>query len=165
MYLQYVQAALHCTDAEYLQALDGFRRQFPGDPALIVQAIDHFRLTHQYEGAVRAAAVFEQSIGGDPCLKALRGLLLAKGWRFVEARAAATQAIEEEPTLKLAYFARIHISLAEANHPDTLEWLKKLVEATGHKVRNLQTDSDYAVFVRSPQYREWLSWTANHNGS
>jgi hypothetical protein len=160
IFLQYVTAAQNMNDGEYLIALDRFRRQFPGDPALIYQAVDYLRLMRQYEGAVRAIAAVEQLIGGDPCLRGMRAMAMAKAWRHKDARLVAEKAVEEEPTLKWAYLSRIRVSLAETNHPDTLIWLKKLVENTGFTVGDLRKDLDYVVFVDSPQYMEWLRWMA-----
>ena len=54
------------------------------------------------------------------------------------------------------------VSLLETNHPDTLTWLKKMAEETGYVPGDLRRDRDFDVFVRSPQYREWLTWTAAH---
>lgn len=158
--LHYVQAALHDSDAEYIRAIEAFHGQFPDDPAVKVHNVDYFRMTRQHVPAVDAIEYAEKTVGGDPCLKALRAVELAKGWRFPEARAAAERAIEEEPTLKWAYISRVRVSLLETNHADTLKWLQKMVGATGHTPGDLRRDPDFDVFVRSPQYREWLAWTA-----
>jgi hypothetical protein len=160
--LHYVQAALHDSDAEYIRAIEAFHGQFPDDPAVKVHNVDYFRMTRQHVAAVEAIEYAEKTIGGDPCLKALRAVELAKGWKFAEARATAEKAVEEEPTLKWAYISRIRMSLLESNHPDTLKWLQKMVGATGHTPGELRRDPDFNVFVRSPQYREWLAWTATH---
>src|SRR4029079_18330051 len=91
--LHYVQAALHDSDAEYIRAIEAFHGQFPDDPAVKVHNVDYFRMTRQHVPAVDAIEYAEKTVGGDPCLKALRAVELAKGWRFPEARAAAERAI------------------------------------------------------------------------
>jgi tetratricopeptide (TPR) repeat protein len=162
VFLHYVQAALHGSDAEYIRAIEAFRRQFPDDPARKVHAVDYYRMTRQHAAAVEAIEEAERLIGGDPCLRAMRAVEMARAWQFREARALAERAIEEEPTLTWAYMSRIRVSLLEANHPDTLTWMKKMVEATGHGPADLWRDSDFDVFVRSPEYREWQAWAAAH---
>lgn len=159
VFLQYVQAAQLCSDEEYLRALDGFRKQFPGDPATEVHAIDLCRLTRQYAGTVRAIRALEVAIGGDPYLRAMRASELVKGWRFEDARLEAELAVQEEPTLRLAYESRIRVALHQTDHADTLVWLKKLAEGTGQLPGDLRRDPEYDVFVRSPEYRQWLTWT------
>lgn len=160
--LHYVQAALHDSDAEYIRAIELFHNQFPDDPAVKVHAVDYYRMTRQHVPAVEAIEYAEKTIGGDPCLKALRAVELAKGWKFPEARATAEKAIEEEPTLKWAYLSRIRVSLLETNHADTLTWLIKMAEATGQGPGEMRRDPECDVFLRTPQYREWLAWSANH---
>lgn len=162
MFLRYLWNAEAVSDAEFLLALDGFRRQFPGDPALAFQDVDYYCLTRSFDQALRSIDKAEQAIGGDPYLNALRAKLLVKAWRHKEARAAADKAIEEEPTLTHGYWGRISVALAETHHADTLKWLQKLVENTGQKVGDLRQDPEFAVFVRSPEYRDWMGWSTTH---
>jgi len=162
VFLHVVQAALLWSDAEYIRAVEAFRRDFPDDPAVKVHNVTYYRMTRQHTAAVEAIQHAELVLGGDPCLRAMRAEEMARGWRFQEARVAAEKAIEEEPTLKWAYLSRIVVSLLEANHPDTLAWMKKMSEATGYEISDLRKDRDFDVFVASSQYREWLTWTATH---
>jgi hypothetical protein len=164
VFLHVVQAALLWSDAEYIRAVEAFRREFPDDPAVKVHNVTYFRMTRQHVAAVEAIQQLEPVLGGDPCLRAMRAEEMARGWRFQEARTAAERAIEDEPTLKWAYLSRIVVSLLETNHPDTLAWMKKMSEATGYEISDLRKDRDFDVFVRSPQYPEWVAWAAAHRG-
>jgi len=160
VFLTYLWASEAVSDTEFLLALDGFRRQFPNDPGLVFQNIDYYRLMRNYDAALQSIDKAEKAIGGDPYLNALRATLLVKAWKFQEARAAADKAISEEPGLTHGYWGRIDVSLAEANHPDTLAYLKRLVENTGHVVGDLRKHRDFAVFTRSAEYQEWVAWSA-----
>jgi len=160
IYLRYLWAAEAVSDTEFLLALDGFRRQFPTDPALDFQNIDYYRLMRNFDAAFKTIDKAENSIGGDPYLNALRAQMLVKAWRFKEARVEADKAIEHEPGLTHGYWGRIDVAVAEANHADTLAYLKKLAENTGHVAGDLRKDLDFAVFIRTPEYREWLEWRA-----
>jgi tetratricopeptide (TPR) repeat protein len=158
--LYYLWAAEAVSDTEFLLALEWFRRQFPGDPALAFQDVDYYCLTRNFDDALRSIDRAEKAIGGDPYLNALRAKLLVKAWRHPEARVAADKAIAEEPGLTHGYWGRIDVALAETHHADTLKWLQKLVENTGQAVGDLRKDPDFVVFVRSPEYQEWLKWYA-----
>ena len=160
IFLRYLWAAEAVGDTEFLLALDGFRQQFPSDPALDFQNIDYYRLMRNFDAALKTIDKAEQSIGGDPYLNALRAKMLVKAWRFKEARVEADKAIEHEPGLTHGYWGRIDVAVAEANHADTLAYLKKLAENTGHVAGDLRKDLDFAVFIRTPEYREWLKWSA-----
>jgi hypothetical protein len=165
VYLRYLWDAEAVSDTEFLLALDGFRRQFPGDPALTFQNIDYYCLTRNFEEALLSIDKAEKAIGGDPYLNALRAKLLVKAWRHKEARAVADQAIEEEPGLTHGYWGRIAVALAETHHADTVTWLKKLVENTGQSIGDLRNDPQFAVFIRSQEYRDWVSWYAGRKKS
>lgn len=160
VYLHYLWDTEAVSPAEFLIALDGFRRQFPGDPALVFQDVDYYCLNRNFEEALRSIDKAEKAIGGDPYLNALRAKILVKAWRHKEARAAADKAIEQEPTLTHGYWGRIAVALAETHHADTLALLKKLVENTGQAVGDLRNDPDFVVFVRTPEYAEWVKWYA-----
>ena len=97
IYLRYLWDAEAVSDAEFLVALDGFRRQFPGDPAQVFQDVDYYCLTRNFEEALKSIDKAEKAIGGDPYLNALRAKLLVKAWRHKEARPVADKAIEQEP--------------------------------------------------------------------
>jgi hypothetical protein len=160
MSLYYLWDAEAVSDTEFLLGLEWFRRQFPGDPGLAFQDVDYYCLTRNFNEALRAIDRAEKAIGGDPYLNALRAKLLVKGWRHQEARVMADKAIAEEPGLTHGYWGRIDVAVAETHHADTLKWLQKLVENTGQTVGDLRQDPDFVVFVRSPEYQEWLRWYA-----
>jgi tetratricopeptide (TPR) repeat protein len=160
IYIRYLWAAEAVSSNEFLIALDGFRRQFPGDPALAFQDVDYYRLNRNFEEALRSIDKAEKAIGGDPYLNALRAKILVKAWRHKEARTFADKAIEQEPTLTHGYWGRIAVSLAETHHADTLALLTKLVENTGQSIGDLRNDPDFVVFVRTPEYAEWVKWYA-----
>ena len=147
-------------DVEYVAALELYRKLFPADPALDLLSIDYFRLKKQYDDALGSIDKIEQAIGGDPYLHVMRANLLIEANRYIEARASAEKAIEQEPTLSAAYWSRIIVSVKEKNHLDTLLWLKKLVGKTSEEVADLTKVVEYSEFVKSPQHAEWLKWYA-----
>jgi tetratricopeptide (TPR) repeat protein len=165
IYLRYLWDAEAVSDTEFLAALDGFRRQFPSDPALTFQNIDYYCLTRNFEEALQSIDKAETAIGGDPYLNALRAKLLVKAWRHKDARAVADKAIDQEPGLTHGYWGRIAVAVAETHHADTLGWLKKLVENTGQSVGDLRIDPQFVVFIRSSEYRDWMSWYASRKKS
>jgi hypothetical protein len=159
--VKYVEGMSHHggpAEKEYLAAVEKFRELYPADPAADLISVDYFVVKKQYDKALAAVSRLEKTVGGDPYLWALRGSVLLEAKRYDEASAATERAIKEEPTLALAYGNRIMVSLHERKHADTLEWLKKMVEACRPEMLDLATNPVYAEFVRSPQYREWQKW-------
>jgi tetratricopeptide (TPR) repeat protein len=158
LYMQTVAQGEELTEKDYLAAMEKFRKLFPDDPALNFISIDYYFLKKRYDDALKAVDGLDRAIGGDPYLGALRAGLLVEARRYDEARPLAEKAIQAAPTVANAYGIRLLVSLREKNFVDTLQWLKKLVQACNAPMDDLPGNPEYAEFVRSPQYREWLAW-------
>lgn len=159
----YIQATMNLEtdgDAEYLAALEVFRKLYPRDAALDFISIDYFFLKKRYDEACRAMDRINKAVGGDPYLDVLRGSALLEAGRFKEARQAIEKAIKDEPNLVQAYWFRIGLSLREKKYADTLAWLQRIVEKCHVDIQDLTGVPDYAGFVASPQYTMWQKWNA-----
>jgi hypothetical protein len=157
----YMQALLpqgEAGDNEYLAVLEKFRKRYPDDVAAEFISIDYFFLKKQYDKVLKALNRLDTAVGGDPYLDGMRAAAWVEVKRFGEARAAVERAIKAEPTIVNAYGIRLIISLRERKYADTLEWLKKLVQTCGVPMDDLPGNPEYAGFVQSPQYQEWLAW-------
>jgi len=99
--------------ADYLAAVEKFRKHYPDDPAVDFISIDFYVLRKQYDSALAAVDRLEKSVGGDTYLGVPRSRVLANANRFKEARAAAESAIKAEPTIEAGYWARVDVSLRE----------------------------------------------------
>jgi tetratricopeptide (TPR) repeat protein len=156
--LHHVQAASLVGDDDYAAAIQEYRRRFPNDPAIDFLSIDYFLLKKQYDEAIRCIRSVATAVGGDPYLLSMEGTAQAEAGRFKEAKAVCEKAVAEEPTLTDAYWNRISVALKEKNHPDTLAWLKKIVEKCEVEIDDLTKADDYADFAKSPQHAEWVKW-------
>jgi hypothetical protein len=105
------------------------------------------------------------STGEDAALSSIEAAALIKTGQLRAAAAAAERAVEADPGFKDAYIFRIGAALEARDNAGTLEWLKRAVEQTGMRVGDLRQNPTYARFVKSPQYQEWLAWTAAHPGT
>jgi tetratricopeptide (TPR) repeat protein len=157
-YLGALSRQLDTPAEDYRAAVEKFRKLYADEVALGLISIYYYSHRDKYDEALKAVDRLDKAVGGDPFLNVVRGITLAGAKRYKEARVAAEKAIREEPTLEDAYWVRIDVSLRERNYADTLEWLKKMVQACQAPVDNMATDPDYAAFVQSPQYREWQEW-------
>ncbi len=151
-------------DKNYLAALERFRQLYPEDVAAEFISIDYHYLKKQYAEVLKGIDRLDTAVGGDPYLDLMRAGALVEMKRFRDARAAIERAIKAEPTVVSAYGIRILISLRERKYGETLEWLKKLVERCGVPRDDLPGNPEYAGFVQSPQYRQWLDWYQKRGG-
>jgi hypothetical protein len=155
-----IRAAQSDRNAEYLELLESFRQNNPNDPASDLMSLDYFLLKKQYDKALDCLGRMEKAVGGDPYLLVFRANALVAAGRYADARAEAEKAVQQEAHLVPAYWARIMVALKEKNHPDTLAWLKKIVEECGMRINEayIKTNADYAAFAKSPQFVEFQKW-------
>lgn len=149
-------------EADYLAAMQMFRKLYPEDAAIDFISIDYFFLQKRFDEARKSIDRLDRAVGGDPYLNVIRGNAWMEEGRFDEARQAMEEAIKKKPDLANAYWMRITLSLRERKHADTLKWLQTTVEKWHVTIGNLNEFPDYAEFVNSPQHGEWLEWYAGH---
>jgi hypothetical protein len=142
-------------------ALAVARRRFPGDPAVDLLATGYHLAREEYAATCRALDALRSSIGEDAMINAIQSMTFMKRGQLPAATAAADRALAADPELRLACLCRVDVAAAARNHADTLTWLKRTVERTGHDFGDLRADPDFAAFVESPQFAEWQTWRAN----
>ena len=156
--LMRAQAAQEADEKVYLAALEEFRTLFPNDPCLDLQLIDYYTLTKKPDEVLKYIDRLDKSVGGDPYLNYLRASLAAERGDGAGARRLAEQVLDQEPSFKAAYYFLIGLSLREQKHDETLQWLKRIHEKLGVVFKDLTTVNEYANFVKSPQYKEWVKY-------
>ncbi len=154
--LIWLQAASQISDAKYANAIKDFRRYHPNDPCVDIISIDSHILKGQYDEALQCIDRLDESVGGDPYLNVMRAnIMLGKGDN-ASARKFATLAVKEEPTLPPAYWALVSVSLADKNYDETVQQLNLLKTKFALAFDDLTQVPDYADFVKSPQYKDWV---------
>ena len=145
---------------EYVAMLDEVRKNNPGNTTGDLVSIDYFRLKGQHDEALDCIERLDKAVGGDPYLSFVRGNVLVEAGRYAAAKAELESAIEQEPTLEDDYWARITVALKEQNYADTLAWLRTIVEKSNAVIeeQDVRASEDYAEFVQSPQFGEFLEW-------
>lgn len=150
-----LRAALDVDDAEYLAAIDDFRRLFPEDRVIGFLTIDWYTLKKEYDKAIEGLVRFEEEIGGDPYLQVLRASILIAQDKVDEAKAVGRAALEEEATLLEGYWLLVTISLSEEDFPTTAQLLQIIETDLEVELEDLTTVEGYEGFVKSEAYRNW----------
>ena len=158
--LNRLRAAQSSDEKEYSDVLEDFRQLFPKDPCLDLLLIDYYTLKKDFPQAMESIDRLEKTVGGDPYLDVLRaGISDAKG-ELTEAKKFADHAMQEEPTLVPAYFTAVSISMKAGKFEETLGLLKALDQKFKMQFNDLKAVPEYAGFVKSPQYPQWLDYLA-----
>jgi len=153
-----IQATQEGDEKDYVATLEEFRKLFPDDPAIDLLSIDYYTLKKDFGRVKRCMDRLDNSVGGDPYLSYLQAAMAEERGDRVEARRLAKEAVNKEPPFKTAYFYLVGLSLQDKNHDETLAGLKRLHESFGTTFKDLTQVPDYADFVKSPQYQEWLNY-------
>ncbi len=143
---------------EYLAAMGDFRKTFPNEACIDLMAIDYHLLRKEYDQAIAATDRFDRSIGGDPYLNHNRLAIYSHAERWDGARAALEKIAEFEPDSSDIQFAFVNIGLNQRDFDLVLRSLKILKSKFRVLIEDLRTIPAYSEFVRSPQYREWLTF-------
>lgn len=99
-------------DAEYLSAMDDYRRAFPDESSTEIVSIDYFLKKQRYAEALDAITALEESAGPDPHLNVLRATALMHLSLPELARAEIKTALEREPELAEAASLDILLDLS-----------------------------------------------------
>jgi hypothetical protein len=159
------QAAQEADQNVYLATLEEFRSLFPNDPCLDLQLIDYYTLTNKPDEVLKCVDRLDKSVGGDPYLNFMRASLAMERGDRADAKRLCELLVEQEPTFQPAYLLHIALSLKDDKDDETLLWLKKIHETLGTTFTDLTTVQDYARFVKSPQYKEWLKYLEKEAGT
>ena len=158
--LNRLRAAQGSDEQEYSGVLEDFRKLYPKDPCLDLLLIDYYMLQKDFRQAVATIDQLDKSVGGDPYLNVVRASVSAASGDLTKAMQQVKRAVEQEPTLLPAYFAAVGISMKAENYDETLTLLKALDQKFSMKFNDLKTVPEYAGFVKSAQYPQWLEYLA-----
>lgn len=153
-----IQAATQAADErEHLQAFSKLRTDYPDDPSLPFMSIDYHTIRKNYDDTLKAIDQLDKQVEGDPYLDVMRANLHLLAGRLEDARRLAKAALEAEPLLP-AHWVLVTISLKEKNYDDTLRLLIGIDRSFKLQWSDLSNEPEYAGFVASPQYQDWLEY-------
>lgn len=150
-----VMAAARLEDAEYLQAIDEYRRLFPGDASIDLISIDSYLMRKQWLDAHQAIDRLDAAVGGDPYLQFIHGNLHVQEGDLEAARTRAETLLQRDTLDQDAHWLLISISLARKDHAQTAKYLAKMRDELKVELGDLTQVPDYAEFIRSPEYAEF----------
>ncbi len=149
-----LSAAAQLDEAEYQKAIEDFEKAHPKDPSLDLISIDGHMMRKDYATVMKMIDRLDQRVN-DPYLQYLRGsVMLDKGDRKA-AVGHFKAAIAGEPTLALAHWVLIGLSLQDKQFKDTARYLDGIERDAHLELGDLEGIEEYAGFVKSPEYKTW----------
>ncbi len=140
----------------YLKALEEFERDLPGDPSHLFLRVERHLVSKDREKAMAAIDALDRVVMEDPFLDVLRANVLVSAGEFGAARKILERPLDREPKLDRAWWSMISVCMAQKDWAATAKYLTAVEKALGIQLADLEDLPDYAGFVKSDEYREWL---------
>ena len=141
----------------FVKAVDEYIQRFPNDPSLGLVTMDAAMLRGDAEFLKRAYNQLNNWVGGDDYLTLMvAGALVGIG----SPQAGIELAGNTDPgPLKIAdaHDYRLTVDLAKQDYPAVLKNLRILRDQFGLEIQDISKSENFAGFVQSPQYQQWLS--------
>lgn len=151
-----LRATVDIDNQRHIQLAGEYRALFPSDASLDLMTLDSLILKKQHDEALQAVDRIDKALGGDPFLHVMRaGIVLAQD--PAAAQQHAQSAIDAEPTLQQGYWTMVQCLLQQRDFDATAVWLTTIRDKFQVTIGDLRTAPEYAEFVQSQQYRDWLS--------
>ena len=156
-----IMVASKLGEEEYLKAEAEFRKLFPEDSSVYLMTLDGFVYRKDFAGALKGIDSLDRSLGGDPLLDLHRGNMYASLEKYAEAKKAGQRAAKEVPYLQEPRWLLVTVALKEKAHADTVRLLDELARDFKLEFENMESIQEYADFVKSAEYRDWLKSRAS----
>lgn len=151
-----LQAALLVGEQDYALAREQYRSLFKDDPTADLFLLGDFMLRKHYDLAETAIDHLDRWVGGDPILDVSRSnVALARG-DAEKAKSLATEAARREPQLVSANEQLLVIALRQKDYSETLRLMRVLRDDFKMEFGDLPGIPEFADFIKSREYREWL---------
>ncbi len=143
-------------DANYVAALEAYRKAFPDDPSLDLVMIDSAFARKKYDEMIDTIDRLDKRLGGDPYLETLRANAYAESGRLPEAIAHAKRATEQEPTLLDGWWTLFTDQVRGRDYPAAVVTLAVLRDRfhVATDDTKLRADPQFTGLTESPEYAE-----------
>lgn len=138
-------------------SLAELRKFRPDEMMTLMREAEFNRIMGNADETFRLFDKIESAVGGDPHLDVIRAVVLMRDNRLDEAKRLALQALEKEPTLKLAHLHSALISQQAGDFDAVLQAFRFAQEKLGWSVEHIERLPGFESFIASPQFRAWKS--------
>jgi tetratricopeptide (TPR) repeat protein len=144
-------------DEEATAALEELLKHHANEPCVDIWSIGRHRQNKELDRALACVERLDRAVGGDPYLELWRSTIHREAGDFARARQAAERAIQRDPDNQDAYWALIHALLRQKDFAETVRQLDRLTTRFEIELDDLTQLPDYADFVQSPEYKNWIA--------
>jgi tetratricopeptide (TPR) repeat protein len=151
-----VNAALQVDADTYARAVQEMEKCFPGEPSLLLLKLDSALVRRDLKATLEAIDALEARLKADPYLDAIRANAHLVAGDPARARTSAEKAIAAEPDLGDGWWLLVSACLAQKDFKAVADALAGIEKNLKIKIEALEDASEYAEFVKSKEYADWL---------
>jgi len=153
-------AAAQVGEKEALEAMEDFKKAFPGDPCLDLVSMDPLTKLKKYDKVLDAIDRLDKAVGGDPYLELIRANIHVLDGKPAKAKECAKRCVQREQGLQDAYWFLVSMALQEKAWAETARWLSAIEKNLGLEIIDLTKDEPYAEFIKTSEYKAWMKGRA-----
>lgn len=148
-------AAASKDESAYQQAVDGYQKIYPDDPALVYMQMQHALAKRDTNAIFPAIEKMDKTLGGDNYLKVI---LSDVYYEFKQPEKAATllrEVIKQEPNLQDAYLRISGLLIDMGKYDEAVDYFAPIKEKFGYNPANFLPTNEYQEFWASEAYKKW----------
>ncbi len=150
-----IQLDMELEEANYLVAIDSYRKDFPDDPSIDMVSLDGFVLRKDYKGTLKALDHLDKRVGGDPYIDVQRSHMFLADGNPTEAARTAKAATTAEPELIDGWYAAVDAGSATKDYAGAVAAMKVLKDKFQIDLpeESLAKEPQFAGLLASPDYK------------
>lgn len=155
LHLMRITASAKLDDAQWLKAIDDFKRLYPDDDATKHQLIDRYIIQKDFAAALIALDDLDRAIEGDPYLNVVRSNVYMAWGKPNKAIEMAAKAVDALPDMKAPYIALFDAQFESFMFADAVKTLEKIDIRFGINTDVFEKDPVFSEFCKSPAFKLW----------
>jgi len=153
-----MSAAMQVDEALYIETLEDYQKEYPGDASSALMGLDLFFLKKDYPKMYGALDVIEEVVGKDAHLGMLRAIALRDEGDLAKARKAIEVAVTAEPAMEAANWTLVELALEQKDFPAVTKSLKDIVTRFGYTEFAMKGNEAYVDYVKDPEYGKFQAY-------
>jgi tetratricopeptide (TPR) repeat protein len=146
-------SALHNAKTE--KVLKEYHKSYPDAANYELYMIIQYLAKGQFDKALTSVNALDRDIGSDPYLDIVRANVCKDKKDVSGTFRYAQRALDGDPKLLRGYQLLLIVSLHQRRYADTAKALAGLQKYYPKLVPNVESEAEYAGFLKSPQYKTW----------
>lgn len=150
-----VQTAQKLGDAEYMAAIEAFRRHHPTEPCLDMILMDWHVMRNEWDKAEACIQRLDQAVGGDPYLKVIRAFARMGADDVAGARRLAEEALAADADLADAHLVLVLVATVDGNADEVRRRLTTMDEKFQIDWERMRPKEAFTNLMKTPAFVDW----------